>query len=58
MLAFRLLLLGESFVEAVQERGHVLAVHTGHALESPRAVRVAVALRDARTTKPLNNKIK
>lgn len=58
MLAFRLLLFGESFVEAVQERGHVLAVHTGHALEPPRAVRVAVALRDARTTKPLGSKIK
>ena len=37
-------LFGEVGVEAVDERGHVLAVHTGHTLEPPCAVRVPVSL--------------
>lgn len=45
-------LLGELVVQTVQEGGHVLAVDAGHALEAPRAVRVAVAGGDARTAQP------
>lgn len=44
----------DQVVEAVDERGHVLAVHARHALETPRAVRVPIALADARTAQPLD----
>lgn len=37
-------LLGKAIVEAVQERGHVLAVDAGHTLKTPRTICIPVAL--------------